>query len=98
MPVSQWLSARPGLSDWTTSRRTEAGNRASLQNQPYGPVAHPLTMGVALRQVTGFQRPTLPPGSRLSREDVTDPDLWDLLATEDLAPLCDQNGNPLGIA
>jgi hypothetical protein len=46
----------------------------------------------------GFQRPTPEMESELPLHDITGLSLWDLLATEDLAPICTQDGRELGMA
>lgn len=95
--VTQWLSARIPLSDWRTNTQTGAGNRVSLEKQQGGLAAHPLPMAQPWMLGAGFQRPITPAISRLPLWDITEPSLADVLGTEDLAPICDQNGSPLGM-
>jgi hypothetical protein len=131
--VSQWLTFRQELSDWSQDGQTGAGNPASLSKQQEGFVEHPLMFADASKAPVGFQRPVTPNTSRMplvestplgsfsdvnlddvlevgwqnpspipsSRLPLAEPDalpLWDILATEDGHPLCDEDGSPLGIA
>lgn len=96
--VSQWLSHRGSLSDWVTDRKTEAGNRASLEKQLPGATSHPLVMGRVMLCAVGFQRLVLPvTSSRLGESDISQPFLVDLLATEAFAPIANEDGDPLGL-
>lgn len=97
--VSQWLSHRGNLSGWVTDRKTFAGNRASLQKQLPGAVSHPLPMAKSMLNAVGFQRIVFPGTvNRFADSNIIQPLLVDLLATEGLAPIANEDGDPLGLA
>lgn len=96
--VSQWLSALKGLSDWRTSSQSGMGNPVSLEKQNRGFIEHPLPMGQPQLLGAGHQRPLTKAESQLTLFDLTEPELMDVLATEELAPIVDENGDPLGMA
>ena len=96
--VSQWLSARKDASDWNTNTQSGVGNPVSLEKQNRGLISHPLPMGQPQLLGAGHQRPLTRAESQLPLFDLTEPELVDVLATEDLAIIVDENGDPLGMA
>jgi hypothetical protein len=103
--VSQWLSSRAELSDWITQNQAENKSRVSLQWQSFSIAAHPLFMAVWPSVVgldtVGIEMTTHSRFTYIGKyyypEDPME-DLWDVLATEDGRPICDEEtAEPIGV-